>query len=204
MREVTDERRDVEDQVGGRVVLSNLAVDRADDVQVVTILDLVDRHEHGTDRAERVEGLAEIEMRRLRGELDRSVGDVLADGEADDVVPRIGDADVLAAPADHDEQFAFVVASVAAQLDVRGRTDDARRELREHERAVGHVHSALGGVSPEVEADSERFLRARYGRAEDDVGEQPRDRRLVEPRREFGEEIGPGECRHRIGPERAR
>ena len=126
------------------------------------------------------------------------------DGQADDVVPRIGDADVLAAPADHDEQFALVVASVAAQLDVGGRPDDARRELGEHERAVGHVHSALGGVGPVVETDSERFLRARYGRAEDDVGEQPRDRRLVETRREFGQEVGPGECRHRIGSERTR
>ena len=143
-------------------------------------------------------------MRWFGGELRRPVGDVLADRETHDMVPRVLGCDVLAARADDDDQFALVVTTVAAHLDVCGRPDDARRELGEHERARRRLDAALGRVGPVVETDAEGLLRPGYGRPQHDIGQQPRDRRLVEPRRQLSEQVGSGERFHRIGAEQPR
>ena len=117
-RQEAHQGRHVEDQVGGVAVLAHLAVDRTDDVQGVAVGEFIGRDDHGADRAERVERLAEVEVRRLGRDLGRPIGDVLADRDADDVVPRVVDRDVAPTLADHDDEFAFVVAAVAADLDV--------------------------------------------------------------------------------------
>ncbi len=165
------------------------------------MIDRVGRDHHGSDRAERVEGLAEIEVRRLRGELHRSIGDVLADHQPDDVAPGVGRFDVLAAAPDHHDEFTLVVDRIAAQLDIGRRADETRRELREHQRVGGHIHPALVGVGLIVQADRVDVARPRHRRTEFDAVEVAARFAVTEAGRQRSQPVGVRERRHRVGVE---
>ena len=140
---------------GGAVVLADLAVDRARQGQVGGVGDEVGGHDHGTDRPVAVPGLAQVEVGRRRSELQGPVRDVLAHGQAGDVVPGVGRGDVPPAGADDHDQLHLVVDGVGPQLDVGRRADEAARELGEDQRCGRDVDARLLGVGAVVEADAE-------------------------------------------------
>ena len=66
-----------------------------------------------------------------------SVADVLADGQAGDVRPRVGLGDPVGAGADHRDQLDLPVDGLADDLDVVEGTGQRRGELGEGGRHVG-------------------------------------------------------------------
>jgi hypothetical protein len=102
LRQVCDERRDVEEHVGRVVVLLGLAVHTCLDPQVVGVNV---GHDAGTQRRKRIQALAHKNAAHGHlGELQLARAHVVAAGVAQHVVERLGDIDVAARlPDDHDE-----------------------------------------------------------------------------------------------------
>ena len=113
------------------------------------------------------------------GELKVARADVVEVGVAEDVVVAILGGDARRAPADDDRELRLVV----DVLGERGNQDrgvwtyDRRRELREHQRALGRFHSALRRVVAVVQPDANHLAGARDRGEERDVTER-KDRTL--------------------------
>ena len=170
-RQVLDEHRHGEDQLGGARLLAELAVHRAFQRDVVGILEGIRRDQHRTDRPERIAGLPEVEVRRHCRELQRAVRDVLAPGHPRDPAPCIGGRDVATPRADHDDQFGLVVHRVTHDAHVGVRCRDAARELGEHHRNRRHRHVRFSHVRAVVEPDAEAVLGCGDGRPQRRAGE---------------------------------
>lgn len=94
---------------------------------------------------ELVESLRVTELPARDGGRDLEVagGDVVADGEAEDVVERVGGGDVLGVPANDDGEFAFVVElglQIALDVEVGEGAGDGVRAFGED-----------GGISGDLE-----------------------------------------------------
>ena len=128
--------------------------------------ELVGRHEPRPGRAEAGERLAEAELRRRALQLRDALGEVLADREAGDVIPRALAVDLVRLAADHDDELDLPVDVPFGQLDHGVGSDDRRRELRERHRHRIRRVAGLGRVLGVVQADREHLARARHGGAE--------------------------------------
>jgi hypothetical protein len=101
-----------------------LAVDRAAEFEVVRVVEVVDSDEPRTHRPEPGIGLTEAELRRCRGHLQDTFGQVLTDGQPGDVPPGVGGGHVARGPADDDDEFDLPIGVPIGRQDdlaVRGR-----------------------------------------------------------------------------------
>jgi hypothetical protein len=73
-------------------------------------------------------------MRGLRCELQRSIADVLSDGESDHMTPRVILRNVPSASPDDDDQLNLVIGEFSIEFDFVVGAHDARGELREDKR----------------------------------------------------------------------
>ena len=164
-RQLGDEPRHGEDEIGRARVLHGLAVDRAAEREVVGIGHLVGRDEPRAHRPESAPRLAEREL-RARGELERAVADVLSHGEAGDVRPRVGFVHAIGARADHRDQLDFPVDRVADDLDVVERSRQRGGEFGERRRHGRDRQARLLGVTAVVQPDREHLAGLGYGTPE--------------------------------------
>ena len=118
------------------------------------------------------------------------------------MVPGVGGVYVGATWADHHDQFAFVVAPVAAESHLVERSGDAGRELGEHQGYVGNLHAGLFGMAPIVEAYTVRVTGPWHGWAEGSLGHQAGGLTAAEAGGQFGEEVRGGEGGHGVRAER--
>ena len=151
--------------MAGAGLLHLLPVDRAAELQVVGVLELVGGDQPRPRRPEPGKRLAQRELRHRPGQLDRPLGQILAHHQARDVGPGLVLRHPFRGPADHRDQLDLPVHPVAGQLDGGVRTGQAAAELGEHRRHVRCVHTGLGGVLPVVQADPEHLRRGQHRRA---------------------------------------
>src|SRR6516164_3336105 len=87
-RDVGDQRRDAEDHRPRVPGLPPLAIDVEPHVEILRVADFVGRHEPRADRSERVAALALVPLTRALLQLEVSLGDVVDDAVAGDVLER--------------------------------------------------------------------------------------------------------------------
>jgi hypothetical protein len=167
--EELDESGNVEDHVVGVPVLHRFAIENRADAERVGIRDFVPCHQHGAERAERVEALGLAPLAAAEIALPVAGGDIVGAGVAEDVVEGVGARDVLAALADDDGELALVVdlraGELARELDGVAGVLNRGGVLDEEDGALGRRQVALGGVAFVIEPDAGEVRR-------DDGGEE--------------------------------
>ena len=142
----------VEDEVAGVGLLAQVAVHTATEGQIVGVGHLVGGDQRGPDGPECVVALRERELPHGRAELLVAVADVVAAGQAGDVLPGLGGGHALAAPPDGHHQFHLVVHHLqVADRHVVAGAADAGRELGHDVRLAGDRQAGLLRVAPVVE-----------------------------------------------------
>lgn len=121
---------------------------------LLAVAELVDRHERGEKRPERVEALRAHPLPVLA--LDRPRADIVPHGVAGNVRKRVFGADPPPALADHDGELRLGVdvRLLARQHDRLVRSDERRRELREQDRRLRRLTPALRRVVDVVQPDA--------------------------------------------------
>src|SRR5262249_33092099 len=103
-RKMSHELGNREDQVRCAALLKDFAaLQCTSKLQVIGIVNLIDGHQFGAQRRKATVGLAQRELWCRTGELQSSFGEVLADGEARDVIPCIARRDVVTSLSDHSD-----------------------------------------------------------------------------------------------------
>ena len=127
----------LEDQFAGVGVLQDFAVDGEADGELMRVGDFVGGDDGGADGAEGGEALAHGPLRG--GELHVAGADVVDDGVAVDVVAPSGGGDAIAAVADDEGEFGFVVGlgGVFGQDDGFAGADDGGGQLEEDDGVWG-------------------------------------------------------------------
>src|SRR5262245_18218928 len=98
--------RDLEDHVFGRAVLQPFSIDVEIEVQVLNVLDLVFRHEPGTNRTKGFAPFTLVPL-SLAFKLEFTFGYIVADRVAGDNVHRLVFRKVPGAAADHAAELNF-------------------------------------------------------------------------------------------------
>ena len=170
-----------------RLCLHLLAVDAAPDGEVVTVVELVGRHEdrpHGTEPGIR---LAQAEL-APGAVLHLAFGQVLADGDTGHVPPGLG-RDRRCGPSRRSRRRARPPSPTfrTREHDLGIVAGEAARELGERRRDGGQRGSRLGGVVAVVDPDAEHLRRvaATAGPAWWPTGASPARRWVSGPRREL-------------------
>ena len=159
-REVLDQVDDRMDHLGGRCALHLFSAHDGPQLEIGEV-EAGRLHQARADRGERVEALAEGELRERRLELGAATRHVVERGHrADGLRRRLAGRPVGPAP-DHDAHLALEVRSrlFARHDDRLLGPDDRRRELGEQDRHGGHVVLRFDGVLAVVDADREDLRR---------------------------------------------
>jgi NADPH:quinone reductase len=162
----SDEGGHRKDQLGRAAFLDLLAVDGAGQLEVVGVGELIRRDQPRAHGGEAWEGLGEAELGGRAGCLQDPLGDVLPDGQARDVRPRVALGDVMCALADDGDELHFPVDVAVWQFDLGAGAGDRGRELGEDGRGRRRGESGLAGVRAVVQADREQLLRRGRRRVE--------------------------------------
>ena len=179
-RDRLDERGDVEDEIAGVRVLTQLAVHPAANARVGAI-QLVGRDEPRPHRPERVDRLPEQPL--LVAPLDVARRHVVEDRVAEHVLHGARRADAPPALADDDGKLGLVVDGLrhaARDADRLAGSDHAVGHLREDDRVFGARRRACLGGSRPVHAARRPFRRvgAVVDAGAEDVAARPRQRRI--------------------------
>lgn len=151
---------DVEDQMLGVRSLPLFAIDETADAQPMRIAQLVSSDDPRTHWGMGVKALAEGPLRG--GVLGHPLGHIIADAIAEHGGGCFGGRDMLAARADHRDQFGFVIVGegTARDQDWIIRTVDAGLGLGEPHLLFRGAHLRFFDVVGVVEADRKDLARA--------------------------------------------
>ena len=144
-------------QAGCVRILHGLTVQPQADAQVVRVGNLVGSDQLGSDRRERVEGLAGHPLFARLVELPVAGGDVVADGVAADILEGSLPRNMPPLSADHHDELGLIVDLLAhsGQDDGRTMADQGGRVLAEEHRFRRYRHAALGRVVAIVQPDAD-------------------------------------------------
>ncbi len=142
-------------------VLHGLTIDLQPHAEVLRIGDLILRDEPWADRAEGVAGFA-FRPLALALRLEGTLGHVVRDAVARDIVQRVGFRNIFCGLADDDAEFDFPVGLFGAAWndDIVVRSDDGRRCLHEDDRLGRYGGARFRGVVREVETDADELARS--------------------------------------------
>lgn len=159
--EKLNQSRHIEDHIVCAPVLQSLAAYGRANLQVVGVLDLVARHDAGSQRTKRVERLGSGPLPAPFFLLPIPRADVVGASVSQHVVERFCPGNIFAALANDNCQFAFVIHLVAGEMP---RKDDRVARILDRGHGFHKLHRVFGNlrlgflrVPPVVETDRENL-----------------------------------------------